>query len=544
MWETIRHLRFRQIYHQVSRRILPRRKVHALPMHWRTLRLRVLQQQTNLGHRTCFNGKDRFRFNQDERVFTGDWNETGARKLWLYNLHYMAWLFDAPEQAQAWMLRWIRENPRERRGNGWEPYPISLRIFHWCKYFAMTDERPSESTRVILDSLALQTAHLLGDMEYHLDGNHLLENALALVAIGFHIDANTEAGRKTLNQITRLARQCLEDQFLNDGGHYELSPMYHSILLGRILDLLNMWPEAQDPYPGLQELLCNIALRALDWLAVMTVDSRFALFNDSCYDAAPEPYSLFACGQKLLGWARKSPGELQVLKASGFSRVNLGAVTLIFDCGPLGPDHQMGHAQGDMLSVCLWLRERPVFVHPGNYEYLPGTMRDYCRSTAAHNTLVFEGCEQADWWASHRVGWRGRMLDVMAEWNESHGNETTGKVRLQGAHNGYSRLPGHPIHRRVIEGDASSIEIIDSLSSRPDHPVRVYFHLHPDCLTFCEGNSIRIEIPQGTLKIETDQPYRFEDSWYCPEFGLKIANRALVLDLKDKECRTLITPIT
>ena len=62
----------------------------------------------------------------------GDWNAAERDKLWLYNLHY----FDDLNAAQAnqrtvWhralIDRWIADNP-PGQGNGWEPYPTSLRI--------------------------------------------------------------------------------------------------------------------------------------------------------------------------------------------------------------------------------------------------------------------------------------------------------------------------------------------------------------------------------------------------------------------------------
>ncbi len=59
------------------------------------------------------------------------WNDPAADKLWLYNLHYFDDLNAAGRDArEAWhralMARWIAENP-PGHGNGWEPYPLSLR---------------------------------------------------------------------------------------------------------------------------------------------------------------------------------------------------------------------------------------------------------------------------------------------------------------------------------------------------------------------------------------------------------------------------------
>src|SRR5690348_1680901 len=67
-----------------------------------------------------------------------DWNAAEHDKLWLYNLHYFddlnaAGRVDRLDWHTALIARWIAENP-PRSGNGWEPYPLSLRIVNWIKW--------------------------------------------------------------------------------------------------------------------------------------------------------------------------------------------------------------------------------------------------------------------------------------------------------------------------------------------------------------------------------------------------------------------------
>lgn len=518
--------------------MLPIRRVGVFALRWRTLPLRVRNIRTNT--RALFDGIRTFDFNNEKRAFTGDWNDPEARKLWLYNLHYMTWLFDLPENHEGWILKWIRANLPERGGTGWEPYPLSLRLFNWCKHFSLSGTEPDSEVRA---SMEKQASRLLADLEYHLDGNHLLENLLALAYVGLHSDLRDVRMRAIRERIRRSLEAALAEQFLEDGGHFELSPMYHAILLERILDLLNAWPQEEDPFPGLADKLRAVAGRALDWLEVMTVGGRFALFNDACYDAAPESARLLEFGNRLLSWKAESrdplrrPGaSLRALSASGYFRAEAGPATVIFDAGKLGPDHQMGHAQGDMLSFCLWLRDVPVLVHPGNFEYLPGVMRNYCRSTAAHNTLVIDGCEQADWWASHRVGWRGRPREAHAEQGTGDGRMGHfGPIRLQGAHDGYSRLPGRPLHRRKLELSVTALEIRDELTADPRRPSRIYFHFHPDCMVEARNGKIGIRCAGGLLELEADHPVRLEESWYCPEFGLRIRNVAAVVEASGRD---------
>lgn len=519
LWRTLRHLRARQLKHQVLLRLLPQAGMRRrMKLRWRLSQPRVLREK-NIS-RTFFDGRSGFSFNNEAREFSG-WNDPGARKLWLYNLHYMTWLFDLPAgEREAWMLRWIRENSRGLRGNGWEPYPLSLRLFNWAKHYALTGGTPDGE---VLASFEEQASWLLDHLEFHLDGNHLLENLFALALVGFFLDTADPGTLKARRKIQHLLEDALGEQFLPDGGHYELSPMYHAVLLERLLDLLNLWPASGDPYPGLQQKLRLIAHEALDWLDTMSVGGRFALFNDSAYDTAPEASLLLEYGTRLLDRAPASKTPLKALEASGYYRAEAGPWTLIFDAGRLGPDRQPGHAQGDMLSFCLWLRGFPLIVHPGNFEYVAGEMRDYCRSTASHNTLVIEGAEQAEWWGSHRIGWRGRPREASSDVDAS-----ANRVRLRGAHDAYTRLPGSPLHAREVEVSEDRIVVQDLLTADTGREARAYLHFHPECSLELQGEDrISVKTPAGIVRVESDQRLHIEDSWYSPEFGMKIRNKAL-----------------
>ena len=75
-------------------------------------------------------------------------------------------------------------------------------------------------------------------------GNHLIANAKALIYAGVFFKGK-EADDWLKAGLGILDDEIVE-QVLEDGGHFELSPMYHSIILEDILDLLNVartWPE-------------------------------------------------------------------------------------------------------------------------------------------------------------------------------------------------------------------------------------------------------------------------------------------------------------
>ena len=211
---------------------------------------------------------DRFRFlHSDGRVQSAaDWNAPAHDKLWLYNLHYFDDL-NAPGSADRtpWhrqlIDRWVHENP-PGVGNGWEPYPTSLRIVNWIKW-ALAGNELAPAWR---HSLAVQTRWLRRHVEWHLLGNHLFANAKAMVFAGLYFSG--DEAQEWLDKGLSILKRELPEQVLADGGHFERSPMYHSIILEDLLDMILLagcyetcFPPPRQLLPALPYLLhpCNRA---------------------------------------------------------------------------------------------------------------------------------------------------------------------------------------------------------------------------------------------------------------------------------------------
>ena len=81
------------------------------------------------------------------------------------------------------MRRWIAENPA-CSGNGWEPYPVSLRVVNWIKWLTAGEPLAKDDAEAVSASICQQMRSLRRRLEYHLLANHLLSNAKALVFAG------------------------------------------------------------------------------------------------------------------------------------------------------------------------------------------------------------------------------------------------------------------------------------------------------------------------------------------------------------------------
>lgn len=520
-FHTLRHMRGRQIAYRLWYRIYrPRPDVSPSPAQrfmaydWAVPAMRPASM---VGHLTfCF-------LNEIGCIHAADdWNNTAKEKLWLYNLHYFDDLnAEGASERRAWhrslIRRWIDENP-PASGVGWDPYPLSLRIVNWIKW-SLAGNDLDEGVR---HSLAIQVRSLYQRLEYHLLGNHLFVNAKALIFAGCYFEGK-EAGSWFQKGMAILERE-VPEQILADGGHFERSPMYHALAYEDMLDLINLasaYPEVfvrwQDKTSKWQEVIERMA----DWLLVMChPDGEIAFFNDSAMGVAPAPDKLFQYARRL-GFPRPIVKSRVVwLKDSGYIRVSIGEVVLIVDVAPVGPDYLPGHAHADTLSYEFSIGEQRIVVNTGTSRYGLGEIREFERSTAAHNTVEIGGHNSSEVWAGFRVARRAQPFSVSVK-------ETDDSVVVDAAHDGYTRLAGSPVHRRQWVVSQYRLVVQDSVEG-DDWRAISKIYLHPAMAVQREGTA-GIVVWQGRQidwQAEGAQVTLNQASWH-PEFGASVANWCL-----------------
>jgi len=192
------------------------------------------------------------------------------------------------------MYAWVRGN-LDVQGEGWEPFPTSLRLVRWFKVW--WTHGCSEQDAPLQASAYAQARHVRCWVEYHVQGNHLFENLKTLFWAGCTFQS-TEATRWQRWAARHLLRQ-LHEQILADGGHYEGSPMYHAQILEGCLDLLNIQSAWMELYPALIALLVSKTSQMLAWLETMShPDGEITLCNDAAFHIAPAP-TLLDYGRRL-----------------------------------------------------------------------------------------------------------------------------------------------------------------------------------------------------------------------------------------------------
>jgi uncharacterized heparinase superfamily protein len=375
-----------------------------------------------------------------------DWVARDAPALWRYNLNYFGFLAAVHDgDREALCLDWIRRN-KPFRGIGWDAYPTSLRIINWIRH--------APQTEAILDSLYVHADYLSRSIETHLLGNHLLENARALVFAGAYFRGQPDAAR-WLDKGLRIYRKETPEQVLPDGGHFERSPMYHALMLEGYLDVVNLLPVHHRDR--------SFFLRTIDRMTSFLSgtshpDGEISLFNDSAFDVAPAPRVLADYAARIQGPETKSDVPLQSFPETGYFVFRGRRMFVIIDGGPVGPDYLPAHAHADVFSFELSRADQRWIVDSGVFEYAPGEMRTYCRSTRAHNTVEVDSADQVEVWSSFRVGKRDRPYGIRFE-------ERGNGFRFRGTFSGYRKLLGDDIRVvRTVNGSDDALSVTDHVA--------------------------------------------------------------------------------
>jgi uncharacterized heparinase superfamily protein len=456
------------------------------------------------------------------------WNKAYASKLALYHLHYFDDL-NTPHACEhgamleGWIEKWRKDNP-VGKGNGWEPYPLSLRLVNWVMWYARQLESPSDAC---LESLGRQASALAKQIEYSIGANHLFVNAKALVFAGAYLNG-PHAARWLKKGVSILDKQ-IAQQFLKDGAHVELSPMYHAVLLWDMCDLIHV--ANQTGLPLLLERKRHweaVVERGFQWLEQLChPDGEIAFFNDATLSVAPRKQAIQDYMQQLgLNTQRETRPSFAfiLLPDSGYGVMQLGAGgKAILDMGRVGAENQPGHAHADTLSFEMSLHAQRFIVNSGISQYGTDAIRQFQRSTKAHSTVALNDENSSEIWGGFRVARRAypqeQYLDVQPH-----------QVHIACSHNGYQRLPGRNIHRREWFFVPQELFLSDRISG-VFTVAYARFYLHPNVHVIYEKDEVVCTIQGGEkvrIQFQNAKKVHLEPATWHPAFGCSVSNTCLV----------------
>jgi len=509
-YHTVKFLKWKQIryrlFYFIKNRIFRRKIKH----HQINSGISALKLQPIPSSKIVYFGNQEFEFLNINKKFKKniDWDFNEFGKLWTYNLNYFNFLNQeniCPEDAK-YLITKFASNINNNL-NGLEPYPLSLRIKNWVIYASVHQIDISEFDNVLFS----QTLLLKKNIEYHLLGNHLLENGFALIFASYYFR------NKDLYLTAKiLLEEELKEQILDDGGHFELSPMYHKILFKGVLDIYNLISNNTIFYDEkFLYFINNISVKMMSWLRNVTFSNgETALFNDCANNIS-------LTFRELEGYSISlGIDEISLnLSDSGYRMHKCSKYEILVDVGEIGPSYQPGHGHCDISNFSLVCNNHFVIVDTGTSTYENNERRNIERSSISHNVITLSGFEQSEVWGSFRVGRKAKVKLL---------SDTDALVKVE-----YKPFSFKCTQiQREFYFESEELIITDTIEGNKDIPAQLNFHFYPGVNINIYDNVLTTDY--FSLEFNNAENIDVENYFFAPEFNTLIEAQKVVVNFKNR----------
>ena len=474
-----------------------------------------------------------FHNQKGELIKASDWSNSSKSKLWLYHLHYLddlnseGW-FNRVKWHEQLLDKWIEDNSFGE-SIGWDSYPISIRVVNIIKWSLNGNVLKKKWEK----SIFIQAIFLKNNLEYDLLGNHLLANAKCLIFCGAYFTQNS----KSFLQIgIEIFKKQLAEQILEDGGHFERSPMYHGIVTEDVLDIINL----TQTYPSIfdkefkRQLKYKVQKMILWYQNMNHTDGLISFFNDSSLNNAIKLKKIIEYAARL-GIHIKSEDKKQFyfMEKTGYVRISQKKYSCIVDVGEIGPAYQSGHAHADTFSFEFSINSNRIIVNSGTSTYENNNLRLFQRSTSSHSTVEIDKMNSSEVWHCFRTARRRAPENIELIKSKK-------QIKVKAEHRGYHFFSKNT-HRREWIFSSNKVCVNDMIKNDYESAIsRFYFH------PFVKINCLNNNIIKGccneqkfTITTDTDN-YKIIDAYWYPEFGIKMNNKCLVINYTTKNHNTII----
>lgn len=456
-----------------------------------------------------------------------------------------------------------------QKGNCWRSLDSAIRVDNWLSalsLFGSVDDFAPDF-RLILEASVRQHADFLASIDTVFSR---LSN-WGLISNGGLYHASLWLGDAVLENlaIDRIV-ECVGFQVLEDGVHWEQSPMYHAECLRSLLQdvrLSRSYGHAiPDIIPETAKRMCHATLAAMkpngnqfmqsdsDDTSVRSLLSEGALlFNDPMLKFGgvamlEPPFS----GEEIRAYdalkIQEPPYISAMLQDSGNyyirSSWTSNATLTHFRCGALGSGH--GHA--DLLHVDLVGHGRDILVDSGRYTYVDSPERTCLKSSQAHNCIMLDGQDafvQTDSWGYARKATPLQLPCVSrGAWHLCGGGSL-------GYMDGACPML---VQRWVLQIGDGCVCIFDSFQGRGPHDCQRFFHFPPEAEIGLVDDSQRTSLGclsvrngevQASLWFDSQDRACLVPSQYSRQYNLIEENVALELSgqVRDTDSRVMIVQI-
>jgi hypothetical protein len=424
---------------------------------------------------------------------------------------------------------WSSQAPALSNPDSWESQDppwwrlnAAIRAENWAWTYSLMVGTPKWSKEA--NTLFLCKALEHGQFLYKVTPDDLTSNQAFLQAKGLlcvallfpEFSASTSWKLKAQDMVFST----MDAQFFPDGGHYEQSPGYASVVIrgllqAKVLEAKNgiTWSDARN-----QQIT-----RAVDAVyELMTPDGNHPAMGDAYRDDESQLWFAADLAQNTDRWplARANAKDVWIYgpdavapymgnpghpplgaRPDTYALPNAGnylmrsgsdsnARQILFDAGPKGGTH--GHL--DLFNFELFGYGKPLISDPGLYMYDSSAKRTWAISTPAHNTISIDGLNHGNLDGANNPG------IVVDKWDVADDH-----VQVTAHHYGYAFLSGGPVVSRSIWYDYDgTMLVVDWIEGVESHTAKTSFLIPGTSTTRDLANGmIRSTSSGGNVKIQT-----------------------------------------
>lgn len=484
---------------------------------------------------------------------------------WMLNRHKYwthlgkAYFFTKEEKYAESFVRqvthWIDNNPlptlEDKYNNtaAWRRIEAGIRCENWIKSFEFIKKSihfTPEFLDKFLNALLLHGAYLnnafsnfsktsnWGVLEYH-----------GLFNLSIFLKDFKIADKWQTNAIDRLGI-CIDLQVLEDGAHWEQSPMYHNEVLHCFMNVILLSKRSNIELPeNIIDKTKAMAYANLKWqkpnyhqpllgdsddtdLRGLLTFAAF-LFEDEVIKSRAfekldfESYIILGKeNQSRYSAIRpKLPRFLSVYQeqTGGFymrNSWNENAVYSSLQLKKLG----CGHGHDNLLHFTLFANGKDYLIDGGRYTYIDNKWREYFKSSKSHNTLGVDNLPNSiykdSWTNSYEAKSDGDFAIATEEYDYAEAINTA-----------YKRLDD-PVYlkRRFLYLKPSLWLIFDSYTANKEHVYTQYYNF-PNTKVKIDDKSIVTTYSENNLRVDQVNQAQIvvSDAWWSPEYNLKLPSK-------------------
>jgi len=446
------------------------------------------------------------------------------------------------EEIARQLDHWIEGNPFLTGINWTSALEVAFRALSWLWVFHLAAHRLEPSLRRrFLNALYRHGCYLAHNLSVYFSPNtHLIGEAVALHAMG-RLCPQFPHSAEWRGLGDRIAAEALRLQVRDDGSHFEQSTYYHvyaldfflfHYLLGgalprdrliRMAEFLAaaMGPQRSTPFLGDDDggrvfhpfgprdrfgcatlAACGLAFDRPEWAS-----REWDLHELAYWWIGPRPVSTLV----------SAPQEHSSVwfPEAGIAAWTCGDAHVLVDAGPFGQGTG-GHSHSDTLSLVVRLGQDEILIDPGTFTYVSDpTLRNWFRSSAAHNTIRVDEADQAV--PAGPFAWKEPPEVAVLE-RRSIGDEEILDAQC--------RFRGLTHRRRIAWAKPHSMVIDDQVSGPPgEHLVEQFWHFGAEAVQLGPF-SFRIGA-RAILNITQEAGIELRQGWRSATFGARSATAVL-----------------